>query len=69
MLVLEQLINDFFLFILLIIHIYILYLFFLLLLLLLRHYTIEIGHNAPLRLPVNSSTVDLELRLSVVSKS
>lgn len=34
-----------------------------------RHYTIEIGHNAPLRLPVNSSTVDLELRLSVVSKS
>lgn len=66
MLVLEQLINDFVLFILLIIHIYILYLF---LLLLLRHYTIEIGHNAPLRLPVNSSTVDLELRLSVVSKS
>ncbi|KAI9565681.1 hypothetical protein GHT06_009473 [Daphnia sinensis] len=25
----------------------------------------QIGHNAPLRLPVNSSTVDLELRLSV----
>jgi hypothetical protein len=30
-------------------------------------YITEIGHNAPLRLPVNSSMIEPELRLSVVS--